>query len=76
MPQISLYIDEETLEKLKAAAEREHTSISKWVADHIRKQVEPEYPPGYGALFGSIKDETFTAPKEIDDELDTFRETM
>lgn len=76
MPQISLYIDEETLEKLKAAAEREHTSISKWVARRIRSHVEPEYPVGYEALFGAIKDTSFAEPKEIDAALDTFRESM
>ncbi len=76
MPQISLYIDEETLEKLKAAAEREHTSISKWVARRIRAQVEPEFPAGYEELFGSIQDESFVEPKEIEAALDTFRESM
>ena len=76
LPQISLYIDEETLEKIKAAAEREHTSISKWVAGRIRLQVEPEYPAGYEALFGAIKDASFAEPHEINALLDAFRESM
>ena len=76
MPQISLYIDEQTLEKLKAAAEREHTSISKWVARRIRSQIEPEYPAGYEELFGSIQDESFVEPKKIEAALDRFRESM
>ncbi|MCF7949757.1 MAG: hypothetical protein K9M94_14300 [Spirochaetia bacterium] len=76
MPQISLYIDEETLEKLKAAASRERISISKWVAHRIRSQVEPEYPAYYDELFGSIDDETFTEPEKINVSLDSFRESM
>jgi len=76
MPQISLYIDEETLEKIKAAASREHISISKWVAYRIRSQVEPEYPAYFDELFGSIDDETFTEPEEINVSLDSFRESL
>jgi hypothetical protein len=65
MPQISLYIDEKTLKKVEDAAMRQHTSISKWVAEQIRTRVEPTYPINFKSLFGSITDETFMEPKEI-----------
>ncbi|MFW5712036.1 MAG: hypothetical protein ACOC2P_02280 [Spirochaetota bacterium] len=76
MPQISLYIDDETLEKVKTAASREQVSISKWVAERIRLEVAPEYPEGYERLFGSIDDETFTEPEEISPALDSWRESL
>jgi hypothetical protein len=65
MPQISLYIDDKTLKKVENAAKRQHTSISKWVAEQLRSRVDPAYPAQFEDLFGSIKDETFIEPKEI-----------
>ena len=44
MPQISLYIDDKTLKKVENAAKRQHTSISKWVAEQLRSRVDPAYP--------------------------------
>lgn len=76
MPQISLYIDEKTLKKVENVAKRQHTSISKWVADQIRSRVEPTYPANFEALFGSITDETFFEPEEISFRSDLAREEM
>ena len=59
MPQISLYIDEQTLKKVENAAQKQHVSISKWVAEQIRSRVEPIYPANFESLFGSISDDSF-----------------
>lgn len=64
MPQISLYIDKETLSKIQKAAEKEHISISKWVGKNIKKVIKDDYPIGYFELFGSISDDTFQAPSK------------
>ena len=64
MPQISLYIDGDTLRKVEDAAARQKISISKWVAEHIRACIEPAYPPDFPDLFGSIPDDTFSRPQE------------
>jgi hypothetical protein len=76
MPQISLYIDEKTLKKVENAAKRQHTSISKWVAEQIRSRVEPAYPMNFETLFGSIQDATFVEPNEISFSSDLTREEM
>ena len=76
MPQISLYIDEKTLKKVENVAKRQHTSISKWVADQIRSRVEPAYPANFEALFGSITDKSFLEPEEISFHSDLAREEM
>jgi len=76
MPQISLYIDEKTLKKVENVAKRQHTSISKWVAEQIRSRVEPAYPVNFEALFGSITDDTFIEPKEISFSSDLAREDI
>lgn len=62
MPQISLYIDEQTLSKVEDAAKEEHLSISGWVARQLRARLEPRYPAGFRDLFGSIPDTTFQTP--------------
>ena len=59
MPQISLYIDKDTLTKIEKAANKENISISKWVGKNIKKVIKDEYPKGYFDLFGSIKDNSF-----------------
>ncbi len=73
MPQISLYIDEKTLQKVESAAKRQHLSISKWVAEQIRAKVDPVYPVNYEHLYGSIDDDTFTAPSELNFDQDADR---
>ncbi|PKL35615.1 MAG: toxin-antitoxin system, antitoxin component [Spirochaetae bacterium HGW-Spirochaetae-1] len=59
MPQISLYIDKDTLSKIEKAAAKEKISISKWVGKNIKKVITEDYPQGYFDLFGSISDESF-----------------
>lgn len=61
MPQISLYIDEETLSKIEKAAKKEQISISKWVGINIKRTFKSEYPENYFDLYGSVKDETMVA---------------
>ena len=74
MPQISLYIGESTLRKVEGAAARQHVSISKWVAEQIRAKVEPIFPKNFESLFGSISDESFSKPADLDPSSDSRRE--
>ncbi len=76
MPQISLYIDEKTLKKIEAAATREHLSLSKWVAQQLRSKVDPAYPTGFDAVFGSITDDSFKAVPHLSFAEDSHRETL
>jgi hypothetical protein len=76
MPQISLYIDEATLKKVEDAAARQHSSISKWVAEQIRARIEPRYPMNFESLFGSIADTTFHEPPELSFDSDAKREKL
>ncbi|HON80455.1 MAG TPA: toxin-antitoxin system, antitoxin component [Spirochaetota bacterium] len=75
MPQISLYIDKETLSKIEKAASRENISISKWVGRNIKKAIKEDYPQGYFDLFGSVSDESFDI-KHLTFEQDTKRESL
>jgi hypothetical protein len=76
MPQISLYIDEETLRKVEIAAKREHVSISKWVSEQIRSKVDPVYPKGFEELFGSVHGDDLNRPVQESFSHDASRETF
>lgn len=76
MPQISLYIDKETLRKVELAAKKRQLSISKWVAEQIRSKIEPAYPEGYESLFGSVKEGELVRPEQPTYEQDTPREPL
>lgn len=65
LPKISVYIDEKTLQKVEIAAQRQGVSISRWVIEQIKAKVDSVYPANFADLFGSIRDETFREPLEI-----------
>lgn len=73
MPQISLYIDKETLEKVERAADSEKLSISKWVGKQVKKSLQADYPQNFQDLFGSVRDETFTVPGRESSDMDAKR---
>ena len=75
MPQISLYIDKDTLAKIEKAAAKEHISISKWVGNKIKKVINEDYPKGYFDLFSSITDKSFEI-KKLSFEQDSKRERL
>ena len=56
MAQITLYIDDATQAKLRAAAAERKVSQSQFVADLIRRATVNAWPPEALALFGSIPD--------------------
>jgi len=76
MPQISLYIDKETLEKIEKAADAEKLSVSKWVGKQLKKSLQTSYPEDFQNLFGSVRDESFTVPERKSSETDAKRETF
>jgi hypothetical protein len=64
MPQISLYIDEDTLRKVEKRAKQDNTSVSKWVGNSIKKSMTDEYPEGFFELFGALKEIPFERPPQ------------
>jgi len=76
MPQISLYIDEETMQKVEKAARGENLSISKWVGKQLKKSLKANYPADFENLYGSINDESFTEPERLPAKADAPRESF
>jgi len=65
MPQVSLYIDKETLTKIEHLAQKNHTSISRWVGNNLKRLIKDDYPDDFFTLFGSITDRTFVRPDSL-----------
>jgi hypothetical protein len=59
MPQISLYIDEQTLKKIEIAARIEDVSLSKWVNGKLKSVLQRSWPQGYFELCGALTDGSF-----------------
>lgn len=76
MPQISLYVDKKTLEKVSKAASLSKTSVSDWVAQKIKQSLKTSWPEGFFTLFGRLKDDTFKRPPQKSILVDTKRETF
>ena len=76
MPQLSLYIDEETLHKLETAAGLENVSISKYVVRKLNETLSASWPNNFDKLFGAIADETFSVAPVADFSTDTLRESL
>ncbi|MDL2263998.1 hypothetical protein LJC31_05040 [Synergistaceae bacterium OttesenSCG-928-I11] len=77
MPQLSLYIDQETLTDIEREAKSRDMSISRFVADILRKNISPGWPDGYGALFGAIaEDASFAEPEELSFDDDVKRASL
>ena len=55
MGQVTIYLDHETANKLKAAARANNTSVSKWVASVINEKIATEWSPKVMELAGSWK---------------------
>lgn len=76
MPQLSLYIDEPTLKKIEVLAKIEKKSISKWVRLKLKKVIEKTWPDDYFALFGSVSEDQFLRPDDIDVKYGSPREKL
>ena len=56
MPQVTLYIDEATDAKARAAAGAAGVSYSRWVADLIRSRTRDEWPESIRGFAGAVPD--------------------
>lgn len=52
MAQVTIYLDEETEERMKRAAEEAGISRSRWVADAIREKTSITWPESVRRLVG------------------------
>jgi len=76
MAQISIYIDDSTLKQIEIAAEKEHDSISKWVKKRLISSLKAAWPKDYFDLFGTLKDDSFKRPAQIEFSKDRERQSL
>jgi hypothetical protein len=76
MPQLSLYLDSETMSVVQQNAALESSSISKYVTKLIKQHTDSGWPEGYWSLFGSVADGAFTRPAQISLSKDAKREVL
>ena len=76
MPQLSIYLDDNTLAQVKESAKINNISVSKLITYALEKHVSNQWPEGFDTLFGSIADETFQRYPDIQFSSDTKRETF
>lgn len=71
MPQLSLYIDDETMEVLKKSAGERDVSLSRYARDLISSQSESAWPSDFWDAYGALKNGSFVVPEELDPSLDS-----
>jgi hypothetical protein len=77
MPQISLYVDKETMRKITSSARREKKSVSSWVRERVVRESRSQWPEGYfERVFGFLKDSDLEVPPPLDPRHNAPRERM
>lgn len=76
MPQLSLYIDENTLHKIEMGAKIEDVSISKYVVRKLNESMSKAWPQNYKNLYGVIDDDSFKVEKTANFSHDNIRESL
>jgi len=56
MGQVTIYLDEETEQRVRAAARADGVSVSRWVADRVRQGTRTDWPASVRALAGAWRD--------------------
>jgi hypothetical protein len=56
MAQVTLYLDEETVERVREAARASGVSQSRWLADLVREKTARQWPDAVHELAGSWGD--------------------
>ena len=76
MPQVSLYLDEETHNAIETRARLSKTSVSKFVATALKSHLSKGWPEGFKDTFGSVSDASFVRQETPDYSADIPREQL
>lgn len=64
MPQLSLYLDESSMEALRRDAARAGKSLSKYAAEKIKAPAADPWPKSFWATYGALTDESFVVTED------------
>ena len=76
MSQLSVYLDDKTIAKVKESAETGNISASRLIKNALDKYMGAQWPEGFETLFGSITDETFQRQSDVSFSSDAKREAF
>ncbi len=76
MGQVTLYMDEDTLGRMRAAAEAAGVSMSAWLAQLVRERTRTEWPRDVAALAGAWRSMPSAEELRGDQPADIARESL
>ena len=76
MPQLTIYLDEQTLRGVERAAKAGKLSVSRWVREQLTESLERSWPDDYFSLFGRLASDDLERPHELDFADDAPREEL
>ncbi len=74
MGQITIYLDDKSLTKVKRAAKLEKSSVSQWAKKRLNAAIDTIWPENYFSVFGSLSDIQFERPDQPSMEHDIPRD--
>ena len=74
MASLTIYLDEETLKAVEAAAKKHGSSVSSWARHHLNEAAKPVkgWPDEYFERIESFCESTIEEPEEVEVPLDTI----
>ena len=64
MAQLHFYIPDSVADKVKVKAEHAHLSVSKYLAELVKREVANQWPEGYFDSFGQWEGEPLQRPTQ------------
>ena len=64
MSQLTIYLEEDALKRIRRMARGEKRSVSEWAREKMLHGTASIWPPRYFDLFGAVKDDTFERPAQ------------
>lgn len=76
MAQVTLYMDAETIARMRAAADAAGLSMSAWLAQLVRERTRTEWPREVAALTGAWRELPTAEELRVGQPSDTAREAL
>jgi hypothetical protein len=66
MSQLTIYLDEASMQDVRKSAKRENVSVSLWARKRLTEAIRHTWPRDYFELFGALRDSGLTRPAQGD----------
>jgi hypothetical protein len=76
MAQVTIYMDDDTMARMRAAAQAAGLSMSAWLAQLVQERTRTEWPREVAALAGAWRDLPSAEELRAGQPVDVVRETL